>query len=439
MTTTRDNGLLADHTNLAAGLPGAGAPWLDALRADGAKRFAGLGLPTRKDEAWKYTDLSALARSRFAPCCGAAPAPRRAEIPAPLVADGPQAVFINGRFDAELSTLGGAPEGVTALPLAQAMTQEPELLETYLGRVAELGRKPLVALNTAWLADGFVLHLAGGVTLTRPIELVFWGDAAAGDDRSAWHPRHLIVLDPGARATVVERHIGRTGGHFANSVTEIAVAAGAALRHYRMQDEPGDAVHIATTEVVLSAGAAYEGFVLSTGAALARNQIAVTLQGEGATASVNGAYMGRASQITDTTTLIDHAAPGCTSSQTYKGVLDERSRGVFQGRIVVRKDAQKSDGHQSNRAILLSDRAEIDAKPELEIYADDVKCGHGATAGELDDDALFYLRARGIPEHEARGLLIDAFIDGAIGEITHETVREAFRQRAEAWRQGEAA
>jgi Fe-S cluster assembly protein SufD len=435
MTTSNDNGLLADHTALAAGLPGAGAGWIDALRADGAKRFAGLGLPTRKVEEWKYTDLSALARSRFAPCCGAAPAHAKPEIPAPLVKDGPQAVFVNGRFDPELSSLGGAPEGITALPLAEAIAQMPKLLESYMGRVAELGRKSLVALNTAWLADGFVLHLAKDVRLTRPLELVFWGDSGSDGERSAWHPRHLIVLDPGASATLLERHIGRTGGHFANSVTEIAAATGASLRHYRLQDEPGDAVHIATTEVALSAGASYESFVLSKGAVLARNQIAVTLQGEGASASVNGAYMGRGSQITDTTTLIDHAAPGCTSSQTYKGVLDDRSRGVFQGRIVVRKDAQKSDGHQSNKAILLSDRAEIDAKPELEIYADDVKCSHGATAGELDDNALFYLRARGIPEHEARGLLIDAFIDGAIGTITHETVRDAFRDHAEAWRQ----
>ena len=439
MTTTNDNGLLADHASLAAGLPGAGAGWIDALRADGARRFAGLGLPTRKAEDWKYTDLSALARSRFAPCCGAAPVAAEPEIPAPLAKNGPQAVFVNGRFDAERSTLGGAPEGITALPLAEAMAEMPELLESTMGRVAELGRKPLVALNTAWLADGFVLHLARDVILKRPIELVFWGEARAGDARSAWHPRHLIVLEPGASATVVERHLGRAGGHFANSVTEIAAGAGASLRHYRLQDEPGDAVHIATTEVALSAGASYEGFVLSTGAAVARNQIGLTLQGEGAHASVNGAYMGRTSQITDTTTLIDHAAPGCTSSQTYKGVLDDRSRGVFQGRIVVRKDAQKSDGHQSNKALLLSDRAEIDAKPELEIYADDVKCSHGATAGELDDNALFYLRARGIPEAEARGLLIDAFVDGAIAEISHEAVREAFRAHAAAWRQGGAA
>jgi Fe-S cluster assembly protein SufD len=180
MTTTHDNGLLADHAALAADLPGAGAHWIDALRADGARRFAGLGLPTRKVEEWKYTDLSALARSRFAPCCGAAAASAEPKIPDPLVAGGPQAVFINGRFDAERSTLGGAPAGITALPLAEALRQCPELLESTMGRVAELGRKPLVALNTAWLADGFVLHLARDVVLKRPIELVFWGEAGAG-------------------------------------------------------------------------------------------------------------------------------------------------------------------------------------------------------------------------------------------------------------------
>ena len=439
MNEMTHSGLLNDHAELARGLPGAGTGWMDALRADGAKRFAGLGLPSRRVEEWKYTDLSALARSRFLPCCGAREAAAEPALPAPLYDDAPRAVFVNGRFEAALSSPDGAPDGVTALPLAEAIERAPQLLESYLGRIAGLGKKPLVALNTAWLADGFVLWLDRHVSLERPLELVFWGEAGAGDTRSAWHPRHLIVLDQGARATIVERHVGRSGGHFANSVTEVALAAGARLGHYRLQDEPGDAVHIATTEVLLSAGASYESFVLSTGAAVARNQIAVTLDGEGASCALNGAYMARDGQITDTTTLIDHAVPGCASREVYKGVLDDKARGVFQGRIVVRKDAQKSDGHQSNRALLLSDRAEIDAKPELEIYADDVKCSHGATAGELDDDALFYLRSRGIPEKQARGLLIDAFIDGAIGEITDEAVREAFRAHAEAWRQGGTA
>jgi len=438
MNETTHSGLLTDHTALAASLPGAGAGWLDSLRADGAKRFAGLGLPTRKVEEWKYTDLSALARNRFLPCCGAKEETASPVLPATIHENAHRAVFVNGRFEAALSRLDGVADGVTLLPLAQAMERVPGLLERHLGHVAGLGKKPLVALNTAWLADGFVLHLAQGTRLERPLELVFWGEAHAGEDRSAWHPRHLMVLETGAAATVVERHLGRPGGHFANAVTEIVLGEGASLAHYRQQDEPQDAVHIATTEARLAKGATYENFVLSTGGAVARNQIAVTLAGVGAQCRLDGAYMARGSQVTDTTSTIDHAEPGCTSRQAYKGVLDDRSRGVFQGRIVVRKDAQKSDGHQSNRALLLSDRAEIDAKPELEIYADDVKCSHGATAGELDDDALFYLRSRGIPDDEARGLLIDAFIDGAIAEIGDETVREAFRAHAEAWRQGEA-
>ncbi len=423
-------GLLANHD--PAGLPGAGAVWLDRLRGDGARRFAGLGLPTRRIEDWKYTDLRALASDAF----GDAPAPGATAAPDGGLGETHRAVFVNGRFNAGLSDLEGLPAGVRAMSLTRALTERIEALRPYLGRIAGLGRKHFVALNTAWMRDGFVLLVPEGVTVGRTVELVFVG--APGESRAAWHPRNLMVLRPGAAATVVERHVGG-GAYLANSVAEIALDAGARLNHYRIQDEATDAFHVATTEVEVSAGALYESFVLSTGAATARSQIAVELRAEGASCRLNGAYLGRGGQQLDTTTLIDHAAPGCVSSEVYKGVLDDRAKGVFQGRIVVRKDAQQTDGHQSNKALLLSDRAEIDAKPELEIYADDVRCGHGATAGELDEDALFYLRARGIPLETARGLLIDAFVEGAIEEIRDEAARGVFRARAAAWRGGETA
>jgi len=425
-----DAGLLSNHEDAA--LPGAGAAWLDGLRASGARRFAGLGLPNRRVEEWKYTDLRALGADPF----GNAEAPAEIAVPDGGLGDTHRAVFVNGRFDAGLSDLSGLPDGVLALPMAQALNDGSHVLQSYLGRVAELGRKHFVALNTAWMSDGLVLWIPDGVMIENTIELVFVG--APGSTRAAWHPRNLFVLHPGAAATVVERHIG-TGTYLANTVEEVVLAADARLNHYKIQDEAADAFHIATSEVRVSADALYESFVLSTGAAVARSQIAVELQAERASCRLNGAYLGRGSQQLDTTTLIDHAAPDCTSSEVYKGVLDDRSKGVFQGRIVVRKDAQRTDGHQSNKALLLSDRAEIDAKPELEIYADDVQCSHGATAGELDDDALFYLRARGIPLDEARGLLIDAFVEGAIEEISHQVVRDVFRAHAATWRGGEAA
>jgi Fe-S cluster assembly protein SufD len=425
-------GLLEHYATNAPALPGAGSAWLDGLRKGGADRFAGLGLPTRRVEEWKYTDLRTLAADAFFPA-----GEHGGELSLPDLDLGTQthrAVFVNGRFDANLSDLSGLPEGVIALPLGRAVNEAKGFLESYLGRVATLGRKHFVALNTAWLADGFVLFVPEGCTIERPIELVFAG--ASGDARAAWHPRNLFVLHPGAQATVLERHVGAVGTYLANTVSEVVLASGARFNHFKLQDEAPQAFHIATTEVHASADAFYENFSLMSGASVARNQISVELQAAGAGCALNGAYLGRDSQQLDTTTLIDHAAPDCTSNEVYKGALDGRSKGVFQGRIVVRKDAQRTNGNQSNRALLLSDKAEIDAKPELEIYADDVICSHGATVGELDDNALFYLRARGIPLDEARGLLIDAFVDGAIDEISHEGVREAFRAHAKTWRAG---
>ena len=425
-----DAGLLAGRD--PAGLPGAGVAWLDRLREDGARRFAGLGLPTRRIEDWKYTDLRSLAANPF----GDAAAPDGVVVPDGGLGDTHRAVFVNGRFDASLSDLDGLPDGVLAMSLTLALDERAAALRPYLGRIAGLGRKHFAALNTAWMRDGFALSIPEGVTIGKTIELVFVG--APGESRAAWHPRNLTVLGPGAAATLVERHVG-DGAYLANSVAEIVLDADARLSHYKIQDESTDAFHVATSEVAVSARALYEGFALSTGAATARGQIAVELRAEGASCRLNGAYLGRGGQQLDTTILIDHAAPGCASGAVYKGVLDDRAKGVFQGRVTVRKDAQRTDGHQSHKALLLSDRAEVDAKPELEIYADDVRCGHGATAGELDEDALFYLRARGVPLETARGLLIDAFVEEAIEEIRHEAVRDLFRARAAAWRGGETA
>lgn len=432
MNAMTDAGLLKDYEANAAALPGAGSGWVDGLRKGGVHRFEGLGLPTRRVEEWKYTDLRTLVSDPFGPADAASD-----DVSVPdmdLGAEPYRAVFVNGHFHAGLSDLSGLPDGVVALPLAQAMQDSAAFLESYLGRIATLGRRHFVALNTAWLADGFALYVPDGMTIERPIELVFIG--ATGDTRAAWHPRNLFVLHPGAQATIVERHIGETGTYLANTVAEIVLATGSRLNHFKLQDEAPDAFHVATTQIHASADAIYENFSLMTGSSVARNQIAIELQASGSSCMLNGAYLGRGKQQLDTTTLIDHAAPDCKSSEIYKGALDERSKGVFQGRIVVRKDAQRTNGHQSNKTLLLSDKAEVDAKPELEIYADDVVCSHGATVGELDEHALFYLRARGIPLEEARGLLIDAFVDGAIDEISNAAIREAFRSHAKAWQGG---
>lgn len=422
-------GLLRDYD--PAALPGAGTGWLDGLRAGGARRFAGLGLPNRRVEEWRYTDLGALSAHPFAAAC----AGRAGTLPPPCLG-GRRAVFVNGRFDAARSELSGPGAGVVALPLTEALARVPQLLEAHLGSIAALGRKHFVALNTAWLAEGFVLWVPDGAALEGGLELLFVGDG--GEGRPAWHPRNLVVLGRGAEAAVVERHSGR-GAYLANGVTEIALAPAARLAHYKLQDEADAAFHIAATEVRIAADAAYENFSLMAGGAVARNRIAVELAAPGASCRLNGAYLGRGACQLDTDMTIDHAAPDGSSDALYKGVLDGRARGVFQGRIVVRKGARKTQAHQTNRALLLSERAEIDAKPELEIYADDVQCGHGATAGALDEDALFYLRARGLPAAEARGLLIDAFVAEALATVAHDGVRDAFRRFAAGWRQGGAS
>ncbi len=416
------SGLL--HDCAATPLPGAGRAWVDTLRSNGARRSSGLGFPTRKVEDWKYTDLGALTGAPY----GTTPR-TGGVIPVPETG-ARRVVFVNGRWDEERSAPGELPAGVELLPLSSALEEAHEFVSRNLGRIATLERKHFVALNTAWLADGLALRVGDGVVVDEPLEIVFAG--APGDCRSAWHPRNLIVLGRGASLTLVERHCGE-GDYFANLVEEIVLAPGSRLHHYRLQDDSRDAVHIATTEVEVSAGAHFESFVLSTGAAMARSQIAVELKESGASTRLDGAYLGRRRQQLDNVTLIDHAAPDCTSKEAYRGILDDNAKGVFQGRVVVRKHATGSDSHQSNKALLLSGRAEIDAKPELEIYADDVTCGHGATVGEIDPDALFYLRSRGIPLDMAEGLLVEAFVEGVVENIASSSVRDMFREHAVSW------
>ena len=411
-----------------AALPGAGAPWLAGLRDAGIARFRALGFPTPKVEAWKYTNLNALRKIDFRPA-------GEVETAAGIAVDRGAAhrlTFVNGRFRPDLSAPGDLPEGVELTGLAELLARDPAALEGRLGRLAADDGEAMLALNTALMADGYVLRIGRGVTVTDPIEILFIG--AAGQAPLAYHPRNLVIAEPGSEAVIVEDHIGHgSGAYFANGATEIFAAEGARLRHYKLQDEAAEAYHLHAAYALLAAGAAYESFQLALGGRLARHELRVVLDGAGATCRLNGAYLADGARHVDNTTLIDHASAGASSREVYKGVLDGKARAVFQGTIRVRRDAQQTDGHQLHRALLLSEQAEIDAKPALEIYADDVKCSHGATAGELDDDALFYLRARGIPAEEARRLLIGAFLDEVVDEITFTAVRDAFRDRVSGW------
>lgn len=414
----------AEPLGLAAFRPafreGAGEPaWLRDFRRAGAARFAETGLPTNREEAWKYTSLRPLARGKYQSVpANDAPAPDLT-VPAPLLDGAAQAVFVNGRFDAELSDLAGLEGAVRRWTDAAG---EAWLEETVGPEDAPA--QAMYALNAAAFDDGLAIRVAEGEALARPLEILF---LSAPSGRSLmWHPRLAVDLGAGASAVLLERHVAiGDGAYLANHGADVRVAAGARLVHARLQAESLDGRHMAMLRARIAAGGLYDGFVLTTGAGLSRSEAAVRLEGEGAEVRLNGAYHVKGRQHADHTSRIDHLAPDTTSRQVFAGAIDDTARGVFQGHIVVDRIAQKTDGHQLNRALLLSDGAEIDSKPILEIYADDVKCSHGATAGDIDADQLFYLRARGVPAEQARRLVVRGFLADAAAGLSDAAVRAA--------------
>jgi Fe-S cluster assembly protein SufD len=423
-------------------LPGQDLPWLSSLRQSALARFADHGLPTPRQESWKYTSLRPLEKVGF----GATGAPRacisidRAPSLLPAASEHHRLVFVDGHHRADLSTPGGLPDGAELTTLREMLAREPDWLERHLGAVSGETDQPLLALNTAMMMNGFVLRLAEGTILHEPVEVVHLG--GAGDRPLAYHPRNLIVLGPRAQATLVEHHthMGAGGGgeqsYYTNIGTEVSLADGAVLHHYKLQADALDAFHTATVHAEVGPDALYDAFGMTTGARLSRNEIAVRLAGEGANCHLNGAYLVRGQQHCDNTTRIDHLVPNTACSEVFKGVIDDQARAVFQGKITVHRDAQHTNGHQLSKVLLLSDKAEIDCKPELEIYADDVVCSHGATAGDLDHDALFYLRARGIPEPAARALLIEAFLAESVHNIAAQGICPALMSSIGHWLAG---
>jgi Fe-S cluster assembly protein SufD len=421
---------LARYHGLRARLPGADIGWLSQLREEAAEAFARAGWPTRRQEAWKYTDLRRLAAQSWHEPLAA----MDRTLPAPIPAlGGARAVMIDGRFRPDLSALDALPPGVQVRGLARVLADDPESISGRLGALARPGKDPFAALNTALMEDGIVIEVEEGVQFDGILHVASIG-AAPGGRPVAFHPRLLVVLHKGARLTLAKSAEGGAGATFLdNPVTEITLAAGAHLTHVRLQDLPESAAQLATTYVRLAEDATYDSFVLVAGAGLSRNEIHATLAGPRAVCHLNGAQLLHGTRHADTTTAIDHEAPSCASRQTYKSVLGGPSRAVFQGRIHVHQAAQKTDGYQMNQALLLSPDAEMDSKPQLEIYADDVKCSHGATVGELDEGQLFYLRSRGIPADEARSLLVHAFLADALELVADESLREALADAVERW------
>ncbi|MDQ3697428.1 MAG: Fe-S cluster assembly protein SufD [Gemmatimonadota bacterium] len=411
---------------------GANQPaWLAATRRRAIERFDALGFPTPKNEDWHFTSVAPIAEAELSllsePSVDVKPAAL-----APFIfgrPEWPALVFVNGRFSPALSTLRTLPAGVRVLDLARAWREEPALLERYLTRHAALDGQTFTALNTAFIHDGAVVHIAKDAEITSPVHIMFVSDANAA--KGIAHPRTLIVADRHSKATVIESYVAIGDPfYFTNAVTEAVVAEGATLNHYKIQRESSRAFHVGTTEVHQARDSHFVSFSFATGGSLSRTNIYTVLDGPGCGATLNGLYMVDGEQHVDHQTRIEHAEPNCFSREVYKGILDGSSHGVFNGKVLVRPAAQKTDGKQSNNNLLLSARARVDTKPQLEIFADDVKCTHGATVGKLDEQALFYMKSRGLDRTVARQLLTYAFAADVLEQIEVDEVREGLEALA---------
>lgn len=410
-----------------------GPETLQKVREDALEAFARQGIPTTRDEEFKYLPLRVLSEDKFGPSYGAFI--ERDEVSKTSVGnlEAITVTFINGEYAPELATEYLLSKGVFVGTLKDAIEQEPELVLQYLGKIATMDGKlgttndeRFVHLSNAFISEGAFVFVPKGTVLEQPIHLLFLSKADHG--AFAAQPRVLLVLDEGAQAKVVESYMGLEGKYFTNSVTEVVLGENAILEHDKCQEESADAVHIATIAVRQMGGSTYTSTIANLGGSIVRNDVNVFLDGEHTETSLNGANVGLGSQIIDNHTRIDHAKPNCHSFEVYKSVLGDQATGVFNGKIFVYKDAQKTDAKQTNQAILLSAQATMNTKPQLEIFADDVKCTHGATIGQLRDDAMFYLRARGIPENQAKAMLIYAFAAEVIEKITIEPLKVSLEQ-----------
>ncbi len=403
--------------------------WLAQAREQAIAQFERLGFPTTKHEQWRFTSVAPIAERTFTrPQDGIVKVSGRHS--AALSAPAAHAVCVNGRFAPALSQLDTLPKGVQILGLEAALAAQPARLEPYLTRLSAAQANAFTSLNTAFLSDGVVIFIDRQVVVETPIEVTFVSapEASTRQSGSVSHPRLLIIAGEGSQATVLERYVG-TGPAFTNAVGEIWLGANAVVDHYKLQEEPEDSFHIASMFLHSARSGNFSSHSLTFGGGLVRNDVVATLAGEGIDCTLNGLYVARGSQLVDNHTTIDHAMPHCSSHEVYKGILGEKSRAVFNGKIIVRPDAQKTDAKQTNKALLLSDDALIDTKPELEIFANDVKCTHGAAVGQLDESAMFYLRSRGLGVAESRAMLVHAFAGDILNRVRIDPVREYLEDR----------
>ena len=415
--------------------PQGGPRWLQDLRDRAASRFAALGFPTVRDEEWRFTNIAPIAAAEFRPTGADAVDATDEDLAGYLYSDAAhRLVVVNGRYVPGLSRVHGLPPGVRVGSLAAAVTAQADVVQRYLGQLADFATKAFTALNTALAADGAYVYIPDGVVLDQPLHLLFVTTASASSGPIMTSARTLVVAGDRSQSRIVETYVGSRGSaYFTNAVTEMFVGESAVVDHYKVQQESVDAFHVASMHVHAARSANVSSHSFSLGGRLVRNDASALLDGEGAECTLNGLYLADGERLVDNHTTIDHAKAHCPSHEIYKGIIGGKARAVFNGKIIVRPDAQKTDAKQTNRALLLTDGATINTKPQLEIFADDVKCTHGAAIGQLDDEALFYLRARGLTLRAARDMLIHAYVGQVLDGIPVEALkyqleRELFMQ-----------
>ena len=400
--------------------------WLPPLRQAGLERFTELGFPTTDHEDWRFTNLAPLAKLSLEPMLETSATDGVAELLARHTftkLSGSRLVFVNGRFSAEFSTFGRLPAGVKVSSLAEALKSDPDFVHTHLGVSAHTENNPFTALNQAFFLDGGFVHVPAGVSMNEPVQLVHISSAPNSGDTI--QPRNLIVVGDNSKLTLIESYLSVGDSvHFTNSVTELVAGENAVVEFVKYQNEAPGAFHIGMIAAHLGRASRVRIHSFALGSKLSRTNIRTNLAGEGLECILNGLYLTRAEQLADHHMIVEHAQPHCASHEYFNGILDDKSRGVFHGRILVREIAQKTDAKQTNKNLLLSDEATANTKPQLEIFADDVKCTHGATIGQLNQESIFYLRSRGLGTDTARRMLIHAFAGEIIERVQCEAARE---------------
>ena len=422
----------AEYGRFSQGRGGAAPAWVKARREQAQAQFAKDGFPTTRQEDWRFTNITPIAESEFELAAGAfAQAP--ALVAAVTVPGAVRLAIVNGEFAAGLSDLSALPKGLRIASLRDGARDATDGLETHLAKVFNITAHPFAALNTAFLDDGVAIMVTAGAVVETPIHIVVVtgndlpsaASAKGGGQPVVAHPRVLIIAGANSQVRVAQTFIGVAGDiYFNNAVAEVVVGEGANVELYTDQRESDQAFHLVNIQAHVGAKGVFASHAFSTGSRIMRHDIGIGLKGEGADCTMNGVYLADGERLMDTHTSLDHAMPHCTSHQVYKGILAGKAKAVFNGRIIVQLDAQKTDAKQTNRALLLSDEATINSNPQLEIFADDVKCTHGAAVGQLDEEALFYLQARGLTPADARDMLLHAFAGEVIAGLKIPALRE---------------